>query len=138
MGPLCAISFEPPADWEDLSLITFVSPGEEDFRANILVTHEPCGSDDPMSYAQAQSEDMAEQFGEYRRHRLNEARAAKISGALLEHSFLADEGIELRQLCLYLPRQGLMYTFSFTDREKRAEQVRQYYESVVGSLHFAS
>jgi len=128
------INFTPPPQWEDASVISFVSPSSSDFQANIVATKHDIGDATLPDYANTQSADFAEEVMEYELLQSQEHTRNGNPAFTLEHIFLADDPVRIHQLILFIQRESEVFSLSCTHSGDEFEAHREAFETAINSF----
>jgi hypothetical protein len=108
------VHLAPPADWEDLSVITYGAPSASGFRTNIVVTAEPLPPREGdmhalQSFADAQVVAFASSLAGHS-HTAPQARSVGEGGVIeaveFRQTFLTTDGERVQQRLLFFAVRG--------------------------------
>ena len=132
------VSFEAPADWMDLSIITLAGSDSKTFQTNIVITREDAPAGSLKAYAHSQIGDVKRQV---KSHELVGERAEKIGsteGYVLEHRMRTPDGHSVRQLQYFVKSGSDVVVISLTCAEQELKVRRQMLEGIVASMRIGS
>jgi hypothetical protein len=132
------VSFEAPADWMDLSIITLAGSDSKTFQPNIVITREDAPAGSLKAYAHSQIPEVKRQV---KSHELVSERAEKIGNAdgyVLEHRMKTPEGHAVRQLQYFAKSGSDVIVISLTCAEQELKMRRKVLDGIVASMRIGS
>ncbi len=129
-----SVTFRPPENWADASVISFVNPTTDNFQANIVVTQHHLDKSTLSEYAQRQSQEFSQEVIDYEVIQNSEHKSDGQTSYTLEHSFLADEPVRIQQLILFVQSKQRVYSVSCTHEANEFETMRSVFEQTLASF----
>lgn len=108
------LSFEAPAEWMDLSVITLAGRDSASFAPNLVITREDAPKGSLERYAKRQVKDIKRQVSG---HRLLSAKAKQLAGTeayVLEHQLVTPDKQQVHQLQYFVKSDGDVIIMSLT------------------------
>jgi hypothetical protein len=99
------LSFEAPADWMDLSVVTLTGTDSSRFQPNLVITREEAPAGSLKDFAKKQLPEIKKQVKSHKLISEREEQIAGRDGYILEHQLLTPEKQMVRQL-QYFVRSG--------------------------------
>lgn len=104
----------PPAGWHDASVLSFVAPEIDGFRANVLVTHELVTDKHVHAFADRQSVELAGALASYNQLSRENVKVGAIDGVSITYTFAGTNGVQVRQQVVYALLGEVAYTLVMT------------------------
>jgi hypothetical protein len=132
--PLGLVRVTPPAGWNDASVLSFVAPEVDGFRANLLVTHELVTDTHVNAFADRQSGELAGALAEYRQQSRENIRVGALDAVSVAYTFASANGTLVRQHVVYALFGEIAYTLVMTSEEGTAETSKRAFAQVLASF----
>ncbi|HSI03608.1 MAG: DcrB-related protein [Myxococcota bacterium] len=132
--PLSLVRLTPPAGWHDASVLSFVAPEVNGFRANVLVTHEMVTDTDVNVFADRQSAELAGALAQYRKLSREKIKVGAIDAVSVAYTFASPNGSVVRQQVVYALLGEIAYTLVMTSDEAAAESSARAFAQVLAEF----
>jgi hypothetical protein len=127
-----------PEGWSDGTQILATGPAEQGFRSSLAVMTEPAKPRETVAEYAARVVGMLSKVTE--QFELVSERPAtygNVSGFMREYNHVA-RGVKLTQIQFYVIREGLAYTFTYTQRTERMTMSRATAEKLFSSVNLSA
>ncbi|HEX8702231.1 MAG TPA: DcrB-related protein [Myxococcaceae bacterium] len=123
-----------PEGWSDGTQILATGPVEQGFRSSLAVMTEPAKPRETVAEYAARVGGMLSKVTEqFERVAERPATYGNVSGFLREYNHVA-RGVKLTQIQFYVIREGLAYTFTYTQRAEKMTMSRATAEKLFSSV----
>ncbi|MDY7224783.1 DcrB-related protein [Hyalangium rubrum] len=126
-----------PEGWSDGTQIVATGPAEQGFRSSLAVSSEPARPRETVTEYAARVAGMLSKVTE--QFELVSERPAtygSVSGFMREYTHVA-RGVKLAQIQFYVLREGVVHTFTYTQRAERINVSRHVAERLFASVNLA-
>jgi hypothetical protein len=123
-----------PEGWSDATQIVATGPVEDGFRSSLAYSSEPLPpGETPAQYAARMLLVLSRGAERFQLVSERPATFGKLSGLLREYTHMA-RGVKLAQLQFYVLRDGVVHTFTYTQRAERLQASRPVAEKLLASV----
>jgi hypothetical protein len=126
-----------PEGWSDGTQILATGPAEQGFRSTLAVLAEPVKPRETVAeYAARVGQMLSKMTEQYQLVSERPATFGNTSGFVREYTHLA-RGVRLAQIQFYVLRDGVVHTFTYTQRADRITLGRTVAERLFSSVNLA-
>jgi hypothetical protein len=124
-----------PEGWSDGTQILATGPAEQGFRSSLAVMTEPAKPRETVAeYAGRVAGMLSKMTEQFELVSERPATYGNVSGFVREYNHLA-RGVKLTQIQFYVIREGVAYTFTYTQRNERIGMGRATAEKLFASVN---
>jgi hypothetical protein len=124
-----------PEGWSDGTQIVATGPVEQGFRSSLAVLAEPAKPRETVAdYAARVGQMLSKVTEQFRVVSERPATFGNVSGFVREYTHMA-RGVMLAQIQFYVLREGVVHTFTYTQRAERIHLTRHVAEKLFASVN---